>query len=255
MGTRPTEVKGSIALVTGANRGIGRGFVERLVADGAKKVYATARDTALLSDLADNLGVVPIEMDLNRPETIAAAGEVAGDVDLVIHNAASLSNDTNTQADFPAVLAQELQTNVVGFAHMVQAFIPVLKKNGGTFAPVGSIVTFIPVNGQSSYCASKAALYSLTTTLRQELRDTNVQVVAIMPGPFATEMVVEAGYGDMAEPVEVCVDAVMKGLAAGDLHIFAGTSADKVATIQKKLREQAAEPPLEEVVGRFLALG
>ena len=89
-------VKNKIALVTGANRGIGRAFVEELLDAGIKKVYATARDISKLEDLVkENPGrVVPIGLDVTNEKSITAAADQINDVDLLINNAGIASTIT-----------------------------------------------------------------------------------------------------------------------------------------------------------------
>ena len=84
-----SKIQGKAAFVTGANRGIGRAFVKELLAAGAAKVYAGARDTAALTDLVETTGgrVVPVTLDVTKPETIRAAADAYGDVAVLINNA------------------------------------------------------------------------------------------------------------------------------------------------------------------------
>lgn len=86
------DVQGKVALVTGANRGIGKAIVGSLVEHGANKVYAAVRTLESVQALVDSYGekVVPIHIDLEKPDTITAAAEVAGDVELLVNNAGVL---------------------------------------------------------------------------------------------------------------------------------------------------------------------
>src|SRR3954463_8007675 len=86
------KIEGSVAVVTGANRGLGRAFVEQLLARGAKRVYAGARDPSNLRDVVSSSGgrVVALRIDLGDPASIAAAARAARDATLLINNAGAL---------------------------------------------------------------------------------------------------------------------------------------------------------------------
>src|SRR5262245_62788622 len=88
------SVQDKVALVTGANRGIGKSIVETLLKNGAKKVYAAVRNPDSAADLvrASDGRVVAVEFDLSRPATIAAAAKTAKKVQLVVNNADVLTN-------------------------------------------------------------------------------------------------------------------------------------------------------------------
>ncbi len=217
------NIKNNVALVTGANRGIGRAIVEELLARGAAKVYAAVRDRSSASELAQKYGnrVVPVEVDLTRPETIEAAARVARDVTLVVNNAGVLKSNALLSEGTLDSLAFEMDVNVYGLIRVAQAFAPIVKANGGgAFVQLNSIVSLRSFPGIATYAASKAASYSITQALRSLLREDGIQVVSVHPGPIATDMARDGGFDERAEPATVVASAIADALNAGRFHVF-----------------------------------
>lgn len=121
------NIENAVVLVTGANRGIGLAFARELLARGARKVYAAARDPASVT----LPGVQALRLDVTHPEDIAAAAQQATDVTLVINNAGIAQPGGFLAQDSEAVTRRIFETNVFGMLNMSKAFAPVLKANGG----------------------------------------------------------------------------------------------------------------------------
>ena len=211
------------ALVTGANRGIGEAVVDALVAAGARKVYAAARNVAALGPLVARHGsrVAPLELDVTNPAHIAAAAATATDVDLLVNNAGVVGflGGEFTDPKWIAAARQEMEVNFLGTFAVTQAFAPILAKNGGgAIANLNSVVSFVSFPIVATYSASKAATHSLTQATRAMLRGQNTQVFGVYPGPIDTKM---------AEPLTVektsAADAgraIVAGIIAGEEEIF-----------------------------------
>src|SRR5438270_586520 len=122
------KIEGSIALVTGSNRGLGHAIVAALAAAGATKIYAAARDAKQMS--ARGPRVVPITLDITKPEQIAAAAKKANDVTLLINNAGVLTS-YNVLAASQAEIDADFRTNVYGTLSVIKAFVPVLEHARG----------------------------------------------------------------------------------------------------------------------------
>jgi len=170
------EIENSVAFVTGANRGIGLAFARELLARGARKVYAAARDPASVTQA----GVHALRMDVTKPEDIEAASAQASDVTLVINNAGIAQPGGFLAADSEEVARRIFETNFFGMLRVSKAFAPVLKVNGGgAFVNVLSIVSWLNGGELAAYSASKSAAWSLTNALRNELASQKTQVLGL----------------------------------------------------------------------------
>jgi NAD(P)-dependent dehydrogenase (short-subunit alcohol dehydrogenase family) len=219
------EIKGSVALVTGANRGIGRCFVEALLARGAAKIYASARRPERLADLAEHHKgtVVSLKLDITQPADISAAARQCRDVQLLVNNAGiNLQAGLIAAKDLAAARA-EMETNYFGPLAMCRAFAPILAANGGgAVVNMLSILARVNLPMYGSLCSSKAAALSLTQGVRGELAKQGTLVVAVMPGAVDTEM--ERNFpppklppADAARAALDCVEQGLEEVYPGDM--------------------------------------
>ena len=212
------KLQSRVALVTGANRGIGRALVLALLQAGAKKVYATARNHDKLAQLPADPRIVPLPVEVTDEASIAALAARAGDVTLLINNAGVL--DFGGVLDAPlAAFERNFATNFYGLLGMSRAFVPVIESNGGgAIVNVLTLVALASMPGLGVYNASKAAAWSLTQSMRANLAGRNVAVYSVFPGAVDTDML--AGV-DMPKtsPADIA-QAVMRGLAESSEDIF-----------------------------------
>ena len=173
--------------VSGANRGIGKAIVEALLKQNVAKIYAGMRNVKDAPDFGD-ARVVPVALDITKRDQITKAAQAASDVDVLINNAGVLSFAPVVTGEAEA-LKRDMEVNYFGTLSMVNAFLPVLEKQGGgAIANVVSVVGLASIPGIGGYSASKAALFSATQAMRAELKDKNIQVFGIFPGPIDTDM-------------------------------------------------------------------
>lgn len=244
------SVTDRVALVTGANRGIGYEIVKALVASGAKKVYAAVRSLDKADPLVQEFGdvITPIVIDLEKPDTIAAAAGVATDAELVVNNAGVLTTADPFGGDTLKNLKFELDVNLYGLLHMAREFAPVLKQNGGgAFVQLNSVVSMKNFPQFTTYCVSKAASYSLTQALRDTLKEQGTAVLSVHPGPIATDMGTEAGFEEgMADSPSMVADGIVAALAAGDFHLFPDTMAKQIGEAYAGFAENIVNADLME---------
>jgi NAD(P)-dependent dehydrogenase (short-subunit alcohol dehydrogenase family) len=182
-------IKDSVALVTGANRGIGRAFIDALLERGAGRIYATARDLATLDPVVrlDPKRIRALKLDVTKPGDARAAAEQAKDVNLLINNAGMLS--TGRLADMPVESVRgDMETNFFGLLHTTTAFAPVLERNKGSIVNILSLLSLASMPGVAAYNASKAAGWSLTLSFRADLAKRGIRVHGVFPGAVDTEM-------------------------------------------------------------------
>jgi NAD(P)-dependent dehydrogenase (short-subunit alcohol dehydrogenase family) len=195
------HIQNSVALVTGANRGLGKALVNELLHQGAKKVYAAARHPTPNLDPR----IVPLRLDVTDPDQVAQAAEVASDATIVINNAGSHSGARILDGDVAALRA-DLETNFLGIISVARAFAPILAANGG-----GALLNILSVrswlSGGDGYSAAKAAAWSATNALRVALRPAATLVTALHVGYMDTDMT--AGLDvTKADPRDVARQAV-----------------------------------------------
>ena len=204
------RIQGSNALVTGANRGIGKAFTDALLERGVAKVYAAARDVATITDPR----VVPIQLDVTDFDRVAAVAQELDDVELVINNAGVGHVGFPLEASLENARVQ-LETNYLGLIASTQAFAPVLARNGGgAFINMLSVVSWIASPRLATYSASKAAAWSFTNAARIELKEQNTEVVAVHVGFVDTDLT--AGLDAPKVSAATVATSALDALEAGE---------------------------------------
>ncbi len=203
------EIKGSVVLVTGANRGIGKAYVDSLLKRGAKKIYAGVRNMET-TDVFKSEVVIPVHIDITDLTLVAKASEICKDVNLLINNAGICHFVRTIEA-----ARDEFETNCLGTWAMCQAFAPVLAENGGgaiaNMLSTGAMVNF-PTLG--SYSVSKAAAQSMTQMFRGLLASQGTLVMSIFSGPAETDLMkdVEMPKVPPSHIADAVLDSVVKGI-------------------------------------------
>lgn len=214
------------ALVTGASRGIGAAIVREMLKAGVAKIYAAARDPQSLPAFNDPR-VVPLQLDITSDASVAAAAGIAKDADILVNNAGSLAFGNYADSDWTS-FESDMQTNFFGTLRVLRAFAPQFAaRKSGTIANVSSVVGLSAIPLMAGYAASKAALHSLTQSLRGSMAKDNVTVIGIYPGPIDTELAKPVPYPAKATPEHAAVQ-IVKGIAEGQTYIFPDPMAQQV---------------------------
>lgn len=189
------DIRNSVAVVTGANRGLGRLFASQLLERGAAKVYAGARDPSSV----DLPGVVPLAVDITDPDSVARAAETAEDATLLINNAGISTHVGLTTGDMGNIRL-EMETHFFGSLNVTRAFAPVITANGGgAILNMLSVLSWAHYPNYGGYSAAKAAELAMTNVTRQELAPSGIDVIALHVGYMDTDM---ADYVDESDKVD-----------------------------------------------------
>jgi NAD(P)-dependent dehydrogenase (short-subunit alcohol dehydrogenase family) len=218
-----------IALVTGANRGIGRAIVEELLAAGARHLYAASR-TPL--DYEPGERVTQVRLDVTQPSMIEQAAARCTDVNVVVNNAGVLLGQRLLDAPDSHAAETEMRVNYFGTLLMCRAFAPVLARNGGgAIVNVLSILSRVNLPTVGSYSASKAAALSLTQGIRGELAGQGTLVIGVMPAFVDTAMARRVTMPKL--PPRAVAESILAALRDGVEDVYPGEAAAVAAALQK----------------------
>ncbi|MET7485150.1 SDR family oxidoreductase [Streptomyces sp. NPDC005538] len=208
-----TSIEGSVVLVTGGSRGIGRALVTALYERGAKKVYATARDPKTVT----HPDAVPLALEVSDPASVAAAAEQAQDVTILINNAGASVNANFLDSPVEDI-RREFETNFYGPLLVTRAFVPIIERNGGGhLLNFHSVLSWVGIAG--SYSASKAAFWSQTNSLRLDLKPRGIEVTGLHVGYVDTDMAAHVD-APKSTPESVAAQA-LDGIESGAFEVLA----------------------------------
>lgn len=207
------QIQGRAALVTGANRGIGRAFARELVEHGAT-VYAGARRPELITDP----GVVPIQLDVTDPASIAKAAETVGDLSILVNNAGTAFGGSVLTASLDDA-RREMEVNYFGTWAVTRAFAPILARNGGgAVVNMLSAASWLALEPAPGYAASKAAQWSLSNAMRLALHAQGTRVLGVHVGYVDTDL--SAGVNQPKVSPEAVARAAISGLLSGQEEVL-----------------------------------
>ncbi|MCT2196834.1 SDR family oxidoreductase [Paenibacillus sp. p3-SID1389] len=198
------EISKQVALVTGANRGLGYHLASELLARGAK-VYAGARDPEAIQ----LPGAIPVQLDITDPQSIAKAAQAIPDLTLLVNNAGSHTGAALLDGDLDQIRL-DMETHFFGNLSMIRAFAPILEKNGGgTILNILSVLSWFSV-GNTGYSAAKSAEWNMTNTLRMALAPKNIKVSGLHVAFMDTDMTanVKAPKASPADIAKIAIDGV-----------------------------------------------
>ena len=221
---RPSKAAGSVALVTGANRGIGLAFVRELAARGAKKVYASVRDPGGLADEFAGLPAEVVPLDVTDPAAVGAVADSCQDVSLLVNNAGLFTNTRLVLTSDPEAARREMEVNYFGVLNLTRAFAPVLGANGGGYiVNVLSVAGAFPAPFMGGYSPAKAAALFLSSITRSELAEQGTEVIALIVGSVDTRMAahVQGRKEDPRDIVRTGLDALDRGEHVTDTDFMA----------------------------------
>jgi NAD(P)-dependent dehydrogenase (short-subunit alcohol dehydrogenase family) len=208
------KIEGATALVTGANRGIGKAFAEGLLARGAGKVYAGVRDVGTITDER----LVPVRLDVTDTARVRAVAAELTDVDLLVNNAGTGFPAPPLSADLDDA-RHELELNYLALVATTKAFAPVLAANGGgAIVNMLSALSWFAAPVLTTYSASKAAAWLYTNAARIELKRQGTEVVGVHVGFVDTDLIASFD-AEKLPPREVAV-ATFDGLEKGDPEVL-----------------------------------
>jgi NAD(P)-dependent dehydrogenase (short-subunit alcohol dehydrogenase family) len=203
------------ALVTGANRGLGKHFASQLVERGAK-VYAAARNP----ETVDISGVEPIQLDITDPTSVHRAAELCADVTTLVNNAGTSTRASLLSGSFDDIRL-EMETHYFGTLSVIRAFAPIIESNGGGgILNMLSVLSWLHSPASGAYCAAKAAGWAMSDALRQELAPLGITVTAVHVGYMDTDMAAFAPAEQKSDPALVAKLA-LDGLLAGVPEVLA----------------------------------
>jgi NAD(P)-dependent dehydrogenase (short-subunit alcohol dehydrogenase family) len=188
------DLDGSTALVTGANRGIGRYITEQLAHAGVR-VLAGVRDLDRWTPIDGAPGVRAVQMDLGSRASIEAGCDALGDeldgLDLLVHNAGRFTAGLLERQDLDAIY-DLVQVNLLGTIHLTQRVLPaMLRRGAGKIVISSSVVGYVHFPAVSTYSASKAGVAGFAESLRRELAPTPVTTLHVVTGGIDTDMLDE----------------------------------------------------------------
>ncbi|MFH1950361.1 MAG: SDR family oxidoreductase [Pseudomonadota bacterium] len=233
------KIEGCVAFVTGTNRGIGAQSVRALKMRGAGKIYAASRSGEVIAE-----GVIPVRLDVTKPQEVAAAAAMALDITLLINNAGVNFNTPLLNPPSQDNARIEMEVNYFGTLALCRAFASILRANGGgTIVNMLSVLSTVNLPLMGSLCASKAAAFSMTQGVRAQLAGQGTKVIGVMPGAVDTDMTRDFPPPKM-DPADVA-SAVMDAIEAGVEDVFPGdmakSIAQRLATDSKGLEKEFAQ--------------
>jgi uncharacterized oxidoreductase len=209
------NLSGNTILITGGGSGIGRGLAEAFHALGNQVVIAGRRKQALDETTAANPGMKSLQLDITDPAAIRAfATEAAAEfpsLNILINNAGIMRAEklTSQQPDLADAEAM-VATNLLGPIRLTAALLPLLQKQPrSAIMNVSSGLAFLPLSLTPAYCATKAAIHSYSLSLRNQLRDTNTEVLELIPPYVATDLM-DGASDPRAMPLDKFLAEVME---------------------------------------------
>ena len=248
MKNQKISIQGKVALVSGSNRGIGKAITVELLENGAKKVYAGARNIRSLEELKTKYGerLVSIELDVSNDDSIASAAKVATDVEILVNNAGVFSMGSVLGGNIMESLKINLDVNLWGLVKVTNAFLEILRKQeSAAIVSISSVAGLANMPMALTYSVTKAAVHSVVQGLRGELKDSNILVAGVYPGPIDTDMA-KGVEMEKDSPENVARD-IIQGIAEGKEDIF--------PDVMSKQVEQgyfASPKAVEEQFGNFV---
>jgi NAD(P)-dependent dehydrogenase (short-subunit alcohol dehydrogenase family) len=217
------KIEGCIAMVTGANRGLGKAYVETLFAAGAAKVYAGARDLSLISDSR----ATPIRLDVTSSDDITAAAATCTDVNVLINNAGVMLMTPMLADGSDQAMRREMDVNVYGMLAMIRTFAPILASNGGgAIVNMLSVVSWFVPPFNATYAASKHAALAVSEAARIQLKSQNTQVVGVYAGFIDTAMAI--GINQPKTSPQQVAERTLDGILYGKDHVLADKRAEEI---------------------------